>query len=471
MSSGATTRLEDDEVGVRVELRVPGDKSITHRALLLAALAEGESRLRGLLPAADPRATARALRALGIDVPPIPVDGAEIVVRGVGLRGMREPAETIDCGNSGTTARLLLGLLAGRSFTAILTGDESLRTRPMGRVTSPLGRMGASFEELGESDRLPIRVRGGALRPIAFDGPRASAQVKSAILLAGLVGGVPVRVREPAASRDHTERMLRACGVDVRVEHAADAADAADGANSMRDAIDIIDDGAASAGPREIALAPAPALEPLDLDVPGDFSSAAFLLVVGSLAREGPLRIRGVGVNPTRTGFLDPLRRMGGRVELENRREVGGEPVADILVRPASRLCGTTVGATEIPSMIDEVPALAVLAARADGETVIAGAAELRVKESDRLAALASNLRALGVEVDERADGLVIRGTDARLTGRVLAFGDHRIAMAFGALGAAPDTEIAIDDARVVDVSYPGFWEDLRLASTTRRPE
>lgn len=419
----------------RCELRVPGDKSITHRALMLAALSRGSSRLSGLLPAADTQSTAAVLRGLGVRLPPIPEDGAPIAIAGHGLRPFRQPAGPLDCGNSGTTARLMLGVLAGHPLRAVLTGDDSLRSRPMRRVTEPLSSMGARFTELGEPDRLPIEVEGGPLRPIQYASPRASAQVKSALLLAGLTGGVRVEVSEPVHSRDHTERMLRAMGVHLTVE-------------------------AGAAGVR-IVLEPPSFIEPLDLAVPGDFSSAAFFIALALLAGAGPLRIARVGVNPTRTGLLTVLERMGARIVLEDACDVCGEPVADVFVWP-SALEATTVDATEIPAMIDEVPVLAVLAARARGETRITGAAELRVKESDRLAALAANLRAVGAEAEELPDGLVIRGSDAPLAGRVRSFGDHRIAMAFGVLAALPDHRIEIDDPDVVGISNPAFWADVR---------
>lgn len=424
---------------VRGDVTVPGDKSITHRALMLAAAAEGESRLRGLLPGADCRSTAAVLCALGCDVPPPPGDGGELVVRGRGLDGWRAPGQVLDCGNSGTTARLMMGLLASRPFAAALTGDESLRGRPMRRITGPLREMGATFRELGEPDRLPIEVRGGALREIAHASPKASAQVKSALLLAGLGGSVAVTVTEPILSRDHTERMLRALGEPVATE-------------------------AAGGGVRTRLVPTGRALPPLELDVPGDPSSAAFLVALALLADAGELRIRGVGVNPTRTGFFRLVERMGAQVGYENARVEGGEPVADLVVAPA-RLRGIEVAPHEVPDAIDEIPLLAVLAARAEGETRITGAGELRVKETDRLAAMAGNLRALGVDAEELEDGLVVRGTDRPLAGRVRAFHDHRIAMAFGVLGALPGNAIRIDDPAVVEVSYPGFWEVLARVS------
>jgi len=422
------------------DITVPGDKSITHRALMFAAAAEGRSRLRGLLPGEDCRSTAAVLRGLGCDVPDPPPDGSELVVRGRGLASWTAPAGWLDCGNSGTTSRLMMGWLASRPFAATLTGDASLRGRPMRRITEPLERMGARFRGVGDDgdpNRLPIEVTGGPLRGLDYESPKASAQIKSAVLLAGLSGAVPVSVTEPILSRDHTERMLRACGERVEQEEAD--------------------------GGVRISLAPSGrALPPLDLAVPGDPSSAAFFIALAMLADEGELRIRGVGVNPTRAGFLRLAAMMGGIIDVSGQREEGGEPVADLVVRPGY-LHAIQVRAEDVPAAIDEIPVLAVLAARAEGETRITGAGELRVKETDRIAALVGNLRALGVEAEELPDGMVVRGTDRPLSGRIATHDDHRIAMAFGVLGARPENDIEIDRPEVVDVSFPGFWQMLAL--------
>ena len=421
---------------------VPGDKSISQRALILAAVAEGKSRLRGLLPGADPASTAGALRALGVALPELPSDGQEVVVQGSGLGGLRPPAEPLDLGNSGTGTRLLLGVLAGQPFKAVLTGDGSLRSRPMGRVTSPLSDMGAKFRSVEVEDCLPLEVEGGPLNPIDYDLPVASAQVKSAILLAGVSGRVIVRLSEPGRSRDHTERMLSALGaaVDSRAE-----------------------------GERwRVELRDAPErLRPLDLDVPGDLSSAAFVLVLALLGgARGELTVRGVGINPTRTGALPVLARMGARLVVEPDAEQGGEPVGSITAAPTV-LRATTIGAEDVIGAIDEIPILAAAAARAQGTTRITGAGELRVKETDRLRALAQNLRVIGVRVEELEDGLEVEGTDQPLAGEVDAMGDHRIAMTFGVLGALAGNDIRVRGAHVVDVSFPGFWE--RLAAWTER--
>ena len=424
---------------IEAEFSVPGDKSLTHRALMFAAAATGESRLRGLLAGEDCRSTAAVLRALGAEVPDPPASGEEIVVTSRGIHSWRAPTEVLDCGNSGTTVRLMMGLLAGRPFCATLTGDESLRARPMRRITEPLGNMGARARELGEPDRLPIELCGGPLQPIAHRSPRSSAQIKSAVLLAGLSGSVPVSVWEPIRSRDHTERILQSIGVPL-VEEARE-------------------------GGWFVASEPLPGpVPPLDVEVPGDPSSAAFLVALAALATSGTLRVRNVALNPTRTGFFDAVRRMGVEVRVEGERVSGGEPIGDLVVRPVS-LRAISVEAAEVPAMIDEIPILACLAARAEGETRITGAEELRAKESDRIRALVENLRAIGAEAEELPDGLVVRGSDRPLRGSVHALHDHRIAMSFGVLGALPGNAITIDTPRVVEVSFPGFWETLERAT------
>ena len=416
-------------------VHVPGDKSITHRALIFAALADGRSRVRNALIAGDTRSTAVCLRGLGVDVPALNHDCIDVV--GAGLYGLRAPVDPLDCGNSGTSARLLLGALAGCPFRTVLTGDASLCSRPMRRVTGPLAEAGATFEELQGQGRLPIAVHGGNLGTIVHHAPRASAQVKSALLLAGLTGGTSVHVSEPHRSRDHSERMLAAMDAPVAVSERA--------------------------GRAHVTLDLTRRLNALDITVPGDFSSAAFFIAYAILANRS-VRTVGVGVNPTRTGFLDALLAMGAHVGIEMERLEGGEPVADVIARP-SALRATNVTAAAVVRLIDEVPVLAVLAARAEGESRITGAAELRVKESDRLRALATNLRAIGVDAEELGDGLVVQGTDAPLAGRVQCQGDHRIAMAFGILAALPGNRIEIDEPDAPTVSFPAFWHELRACS------
>ncbi|MFQ5703592.1 MAG: 3-phosphoshikimate 1-carboxyvinyltransferase [Gemmatimonadales bacterium] len=414
-------------------IRPPGDKSITHRTLILASLARSTSRIAGALTSADAKSTARVLRQLGCEVGPLEIDRV-LEVRGT---SWSEPASVLNCGNSGTTARLMLGALAGHHFSARITGDASLRRRPMRRVTDPLVAMGATVSEQG-SDGLPLVIRGGNLRSIVYETPVASAQVKSAILLAGLVGGVPVTVVEPARSRDHTERLLQFLGCDLRVRGT------------------------------EVSLVGAPEGWPrvgdLDLAVPGDASSSAFLVGAALLAGKGELLIAGVGVNPTRIGYLAVLQRMGGRIELLDPREVAGEPVADLLVRPQP-LIGTEVVAGEIPSLIDEIPLLAVLAARASGETTFRSVGELRVKESDRLALIAQNLRTVGATAEVQGENLVVVGSDRPLRGLVDTAGDHRLTMSFAVLGTAIGCDIELSEVESAGISYPRFFADLRQAA------
>jgi 3-phosphoshikimate 1-carboxyvinyltransferase len=418
---------------VRVDgtLRVPGDKSISHRALMLAALGKGESRVRGLLSSADVMSTASVLRSLGAAIPAI--TPAELTVRGGGLRGLRESAGDLDCGNSGTTARLMSGVLAAIPFDSRVTGDASLSKRPMKRVARPLEAMGARFEFSG-GDGLPLTVHGGLLRGVTWFSEVASAQVKSAILLAGLVADVPVEVHEPAATRDHTERMLRARGVDVRSEG------------------------------NVATLLPNGRLDAADTSVPGDPSSATFFAALAAMADGGTLGIEHVCVNPSRTGAFKALAEMGALISYEDVHDDGGEPVALMVVSPRL-LRGITIEPGMVPSLIDELPMIACVAARAEGETRVTGAGELRVKESDRIAVVVSNLKAIGADAEELPDGFVVRGGDRAYRGRIRTHGDHRIAMAFGVLGALDGNSIEMDDRDCVNVSYPDFWRDLARVS------
>jgi 3-phosphoshikimate 1-carboxyvinyltransferase len=412
-------------------VRVPGDKSISHRALICAALSDGVGRITGVLDAADVRSTAGALRALGVEVPELSPDFA---VTGRGLRGLRAASAAIDCGNSGTTTRLLAGVAAAHPFGTTFHGDASLTSRPMLRVAEPLRALGASVE-LSDAGTLPMRVEGGALRSTGeWRSPVASAQVKSAVLFAGLCAGIEVVVREPQRSRDHTERMLASRGVEVWVNEDA------------------------------VLLFPTESMRAADVSVPGDPSSAAYFAAVAALAEGGELVLPDVSVNEGRVGFLDALERMGATVRYANTRGEGGEPVADLLAAPGP-LRAISIGAAQVPAMIDELPLLACVAARAEGETRVTGAAELRVKESDRIRAVVENLRAVGVTAEELPDGFVVVGSARPLAGRVRTYGDHRLAMAFGVLGAATGGQIEIDDPACVSVSYPSFWDDLRQAA------
>lgn len=419
-------------------VRVPGDKSISHRALLINAIAGGEARVRGILPSADVRATARVLRALGVPVPEL---SADLTLRSDGLRALRTPHEPLDCGNSGTTTRLMAGVVAGRvGLTANFVGDASLSRRPMQRIARPLTQMGARFV-FEHGDGLPMQVTGAQLESLTWRSEHASAQVKSAILLAAVSSGVASTVFEPTRSRDHTERMLAACGADIAV----------------------LPDGARVGATRP--------LRAVDVDVPADPSSAAFFVALAALAQGGELVLPDVCLNPTRTGGFDILQRMGVSLRVSNERIVGGETIGTLIVRPGA-LHATVVRGDEVPRAIDELPLVACVAARALGETRITDASELRVKESDRIAAVVANLRAIGVEAEELPDGLVVRGSERPLAGHVITHGDHRLAMAFGILGAIPGHRITIDDPACVDVSFPGFWSALEraVATTGRQP-
>jgi 3-phosphoshikimate 1-carboxyvinyltransferase len=409
---------------VRGDITVPGDKSISHRALMLGAIAEGRSVIRGFLRGEDCLATQAAMTALGVPIH-TGADGT-VIVEGVGRTGLKSPAAVLDLGNSGTGIRLMTGLLAGCGVSAELTGDASLRKRPMERVAGPLRLMGANVETT--AGKPPIRVRpAGPLRPIDYTLPVASAQVKSAVLLAALAAEGRTVVRSPGPSRDHTERMLLAMGAAVETEG----------------------DTVALTGPAT--------LRAVNFDVPADFSSAAFFLVAGCLgAREG-LLIRNVGMNPTRIGLLHILEEMGASVERRNERTVGAEPVADLFVRQSS-LRGIDVDPALVPLAIDEFPILFIAAAGASGTTRVRGAEELRAKETDRLAVMAAGLRALGVAVEEQPDGLTMTG-GALSGGRVDACGDHRIAMSFAVASLLANGPISIDNTLEVATSFPGFLE------------
>ncbi len=408
-------------------LRVPGDKSISHRALMLGALGDGVSRVRGVLQSLDVHSTAGVLRALGAKIPDL---DAETVIRGVGLRGLRAPTVDLECGNSGTTTRLMAGVVAGSPLSARFVGDGSLSRRPMQRVARPLTEMGAHFN-FERGDGLPMTVRGGALRGVTWRMEAASAQVKSAILLAGLVGDVPVEVHEASPTRDHTERMFAGRGVDLRVEGGV------------------------------VMLVPTARLASVDQLVPADPSSAAFFAALAAIADTGEFALDDVCINPTRAGAFAVLRRMGAALRYDGVRSEGGEDVARVIVAPGE-LRGVDIEGAEVPSLVDELPVLACVAACASGETRVTGAAELRVKESDRIRAIVENLRAIGAQAEELPDGFVVRGTGRRpFTGRVATHADHRIAMAFGVLGAIPGSDIAIDDRACAAVSFPTFWEEL----------
>jgi len=408
-------------------MRVPGDKSMSHRSIIFSSIAEGVSNISGFLEGEDSLNTLRAFQAMGVD---ITRDGDKVVVQGVGLHGLKAPTEKLDMGNSGTAMRLLLGLLAGQTFDSVLVGDESLSGRPMNRVINPLQSMGASIQS-EEGGTAPLSIQGNQkLRSIDYKLPMASAQVKSCIMLAGLYADGETVVTEPAPTRDHTERMLRGFGCKV----------------------------ASNAG--EIRLQGLQTLRATDIDVPADISSAAFFMVAASIAEGSELTLEHVGVNPTRTGVIDILRLMGADIVLSNQTDVGGEPVADITIRSA-RLKGIVIPEELVPLAIDEFPVLFVAAACAEGETLLTGAEELRVKESDRIQVMADGLNILGIDAEATADGIRIQG-GAFNGGEVESHGDHRIAMAFSVAALRAQAPIKINNCANVNTSFPGF---VKLAS------
>lgn len=413
-------------------IRLPADKSIAHRAALLAALAHGPSEIVGFSDAADPQRTLACLRALGAE---IEEREGSLHVGGRGLRGLAAPSGPLECGNSGTTMRLLAGLLAGQGFASTLTGDASLRARPMERLAEPLRRMGAEIA-LAEGGRAPVRIAGRPLRGIEFELPVASAQVKGAVLLAGLLAEGETTVIEPVPTRDHTERML---------------------------GLDVFEMG----GRRHVSVEGGRPVEAGLWVVPRDFSAAAFFLVAGAIVPQSALEMKGVGLNPSRSALLDVLGAMGAPVEVRNERVRGREPIADLVVLNEGRgLQGVSLGGALIPNLIDEIPVLAVAAACAEGRTEIRDAAELRVKETDRIAATAAFLRAMGAEVEELPDGLAIEGGRPLRGAEVESRGDHRIAMAAAVAALAADGPTTIRGAEAAAVSFPGFWNELRRATS-----
>jgi 3-phosphoshikimate 1-carboxyvinyltransferase len=417
------------------EVTAPPDKSISHRAAIFASLAEGKSIIRNFLFAEDPVRTLEAFRKMGVDIKSSSQLSAlssqhnEIIIKGKGLHGLTDPKDRIDCGNSGTTMRLLSGVLASQFFSSVLTGDKFLLKRPMQRVISPLTEMGAEISsEAGGYP--PLHIKGGDLRPIQYNSPIASAQVKSAILLAGLYCNETTSVTEPGKSRDHTERMLKAAGADI----------------TIRDL--------------EVSIRGGSGLAPQEYSVPGDFSSASFFIVAGTIIPGSEIIIRDTGINPTRTGLIEVLRLMGADISIENRKEVSGEPVADIRVKH-SPLRGVEIGEDLVLRAIDEFPIICVAAAKAEGSTKITGAEELRVKESDRIASVASELRRTGVNVEELEDGLIIQGREDLKPAGTRSHGDHRIAMAMAIAGLTVKKESTVDNADCIKTSFPEFIEIL----------
>jgi 3-phosphoshikimate 1-carboxyvinyltransferase len=419
------TRTVSPSKSLRGEISVPGDKSISHRSIMLGSLAEGTTRVSGFLMGEDNLSTWKIFEAMGVTIRQAGSDALEI--DGVGLDGLAEPGDVLDCGNSGTTMRLMCGLLAGQNFFSVLTGDMYLRRRPMKRVVTPLSGMGARIWGRYGGERAPLAIQGGSLKPISYDSPVASAQVKSAVLLAGLYVAGETRVTEPHLSRDHSERMLTCFGANVR----------------------------AFAG--GVSLVGRPRLAAQEVMVPGDISSAAFFMVAGLVTPGAEILIRNVGINPTRSGIVDILTAMGGQLELLNIREQSGEPVADVLVR-YSRLKGIKIGGDMVPRAIDEFPVISVAAALAEGTTIISDAEELRVKETDRIAAMVSELGKLGAQVEARPDGMVITGIEQLNKGTVSSHGDHRIAMSMAVAALSARGDVTIEDTACTETSFPGFW-------------
>lgn len=424
----AESRTVSPASGLQGEIRVPGDKSISHRAIMFGSLAEGTTVVRGFLHGEDNLATLRAFQAMGVSIDELP-EGV-LRIEGKGLHGLQEPDDVIDCGNSGTSIRLLSGLLAGQRFFSVLTGDRYLRKRPMRRVVGPLATMGAQIWGRGNGEMAPLAIKGSPLRTVEYDSPIASAQVKSALLLAGLYAGGMTTVREPHLSRDHSERMLTYFGADVR---------------PFAGGVSVVGN---------------PRLEGREVFVPGDISSAAFFLVAALMAPGADLLIRNVGINPTRSGVIDILQAMGGQIDLLDSRELSGEPVADLHVRH-SALHGIEIGGDLVPRAIDEFPVISVAAACAEGTTLIRDARELRVKETDRIAAMTTELTRLGADVEAREDGMVIHGGKALQGGTVNSHGDHRIAMSMAVAALIARDTVTIEDTACTATSFPEFWAVL----------
>ncbi len=426
------------------ELTVPSDKSISHRSAIFASIANGKSIVRNFLRAEDPLSTVNAMRSLGIEIEEVitqcsseELQSSELIIHGKGLYGLKEPLDVINCGNSGTTIRLLSGVLAGNPFFSVLTGDDSLKQRPMARVINPLKEMGARISARSNDRYPPLAIKGGSLKAIDYMMPVSSAQVKSCLMLAALYADSKTTISEPFKSRDHTERMLKSMGADIEIENLTVRVNGQNPANLN--------------------------LKPIDVTVPSDFSSAAFFIVAAILVPNSEILIKGVGINPTRTGLLHVLNSIIADVKLENERDISGEPVADIYCRSINKLGAIKIGKELMPSLIDEFPILCVLASQAEGISEIRGAEELRVKESDRIKAMVTELRKMGVEIEEYPDGVQIKG-NAQLKGsEVESYGDHRIAMSISIAGLIASGDTTIRNPECVDISFPGFYEKLKM--------
>ena len=417
---------------LRGEIIAPGDKSVSHRAAMFNAIANGDATVTNFSPGEDCSSTLDILRALSVEIDRQPGDGGvgdTVRISGVGMLGLKEPSSILDAGNSGTSVRLMSGVLAGRDIFAVLTGDDSIRSRPMGRVVAPLRSMGADIFGRKNNTLAPLVFAGGRLHGTRYEMPVASAQLKSSLLLAGLRADGKTELVQPAQSRDHTERMLSAMGANVSSE-------------GMTVSIE----------PSELSA--------VDVYVPGDISSAAFWMVAGLVHPDAEIVIRGVGINPTRSGVIDALKMMNADISLENERDAAGEPVADIVVR-SSRLRGAVIAGDIVPLLIDEIPVLAVAAAMADGETRFEDAGELRVKETDRIAATADWMTAAGITVETSADSMVVHGAGRLLGGSFNGHHDHRIAMSEGIAGLISESPVTISGAEIASISYPQFWQEI----------
>ena len=418
------TRIEK----LQGEIAIPGDKSISHRAVMFGSLAKGTTHISNFLAGADCLATIDCFRKMGIE---IEQDGTNVTVHGKGLHGLEKPEGLLDVGNSGTTTRLISGILAGQDFEVVLSGDASLNQRPMKRIMTPLRMMGAEIESVNGNDCAPLKITGKKLNAIHYDSPVASAQVKSCVLLAGLYADGKTSVTEPALSRNHTELMLRSFGVEVESHD------------------------------KTAEITPPDEMSAVDIIVPGDISSAAYFIAAGLITPDSCIRLKNVGLNPTRDGLLRVCRQMGADIQMENVRDNGGEPAADLMIR-TSRLKGTIVEGDLIPTLIDEIPVIALLAAFAEGETVIRDAQELRVKESDRIALTVDHLVKMGAEARGTENGMIIHGGNPLHGAEIHCAYDHRIAMTFSIAGINADGETIIRDSECVDVSYPTFYEQLK---------
>ena len=406
-----------------------GDKSISHRAVMFSSISKGYNKISNFLMGQDCLSTISCFRKMGVD---IQIDGKDVYVKGKGLYGLQRPNEILDVGNSGTTIRLMMGILAGNEFDATLIGDDSIAKRPMKRVTDPLRLMGCSIEGNDDANYTPIKIHGGNLKAIDYHMPIASAQVKSALILSSLYANDTSFIYEKVKSRNHTEIMLKSFGADINIENL------------------------------KISVNPVNELFSQDIYVPGDISSAAFIIVSALITKGSEVIIKNVGLNETRTGIIDVVKNMNGNIEIINEKLVGGELVGDLLVRYTPNLCATTIGKDIIPRLIDEIPVIAILATQAEGTTIIKDANELKVKESNRIKAMVDNLKALGINIEELEDGMIIKGKSKLKGGKIKTFKDHRIAMAFSTLNLISDEKIKLDNEECISVSFPGYFDLIK---------